>query len=94
MNWGDHPLPHFHARYGDCKITVEIQIGVVRGEFPKRALRPVLEWADLHQSELMQNWILASERKPLQIIDPLELIVKHFIHTVSVKPFPPFRLQA
>ena len=25
MNWGDRPLPHFHARYGDFEITVEIQ---------------------------------------------------------------------
>ena len=72
MIWGDHPLPHFHARYGDYKINVEIHSGVVRGEFPKRALRADLEWADLHQSELMQDWILASERKPLQLIDPLE----------------------
>ena len=37
MNWGDHPLPHFHARYGAFEITVEIQTGIVRGEFPKRA---------------------------------------------------------
>lgn len=38
---------------------------LVRGEFPKHALRAVLEWADLHQTELMQDWILASVRKTL-----------------------------
>ena len=64
----------------------------VRGEFPKRALRAVLEWSDLHQAELMQDWVLASERKSLQLIDPLESIMKPIIHTVSVKPLPWYRL--
>jgi len=69
MNWGDHPLPHFHARYGDY---VEIETGTVRGEFPKRALRAVLEWSDMHQAELMHDWQLAQQRMPLQPILPLE----------------------
>ena len=72
MNWGDHPLPHFHATYGDYEISVEIETGVVRGVFPKRALRAVLEWLDLHQNELMDDWFLAQERKPLKPIEPLE----------------------
>lgn len=72
MNWADHPLPHFHARYGDYEITVEITTGVVRGEFPKRALRAVLEWLDVHSDELLEDWQLAQQRKPLKIIAPLE----------------------
>ena len=72
MNWGDHPLPHFHARYGDYEITVEIETGIVRGEFPKRALRAVLEWSDLRQAELMHDWLLAQQRMPLLPILPLE----------------------
>ena len=72
MNWGDHPLPHFHARYSDYEITVEIETGVVRGTFPKRALRAVLEWAEIHQARLMEDWTLAETRKPLKPIPPLE----------------------
>lgn len=72
MNWGDHPLPHFHARYGNYEITVEIVSGIVRGEFPKRALKAVLEWLDLHQIELLEDWDLAQQRKPLKSIEPLE----------------------
>lgn len=72
MNWGDHPLPHFHARYGDYEVTVEIETGVVTGIFPKRALRAVLDWLDMHQSELMADWVLAQKRMPLKPIDPLE----------------------
>jgi len=72
MNWADHPLPHFHARYGDYEITVEIETGVVRGQFPKRAMRAVLDWLDEHKTELMNDWILAEQRKPLNPIAPLE----------------------
>ena len=43
MLFNEHGLPHFHAVYGDDKITVEIESGTVRGEFPPRALRLVLE---------------------------------------------------
>lgn len=72
MNWGDHPLPHFHARYGNYEIIVEINSGVVRGEFPKRALRAVLDWLDEHKFELLEDWQLAEQRKPLKPISPLE----------------------
>ena len=72
MNWLDHPLPHFHAKYGNYEITVEIVTGVVRGEFPKRALRAVLEWLDEHKLELLEEWNLAQQRKPLNPILPLE----------------------
>jgi hypothetical protein len=72
MFWGDHPLPHFHARYGAYEVLVEIETGVVRGEFPKRALRAVLDWLDEHQAELLEDWQLAQLRKPLKSIAPLE----------------------
>lgn len=48
MYWGDHLSPHFHARYGEYEITINISTGVVEGRFPKRALRHVLEWYELH----------------------------------------------
>ena len=72
MNWGDHPLPHFHARYGAYEIVIEIETGIVRGEFPKRALRAMLDWLDLHQPELIENWQAAQQRRPLKAIAPLE----------------------
>ena len=45
---------------------------VVAGKFPKRALRHVLEWYDLHKEELLEDWRLAAQRKPLNKIAPLE----------------------
>ena len=72
LYWGDQPLPHFHARYGAYEVSVEIESGIVKGEFPKRALRAVLEWLDEHKTELLQDCQLAQLRKPLNPIAPLE----------------------
>ena len=72
MFYRDHPPPHFHAVYGDFEITVEIENGLVRGEFPRRALKHVLEWYELHRNELQADWELTRTRQPLRRISPLE----------------------
>jgi hypothetical protein len=72
MFFNEHGVPHFHAVYGEHKITVEIESGSVRGDFPGRALRLVLEWAELHKQELSEDWDLARQRQPLKRIAPLE----------------------
>ncbi len=68
----DHAPPHFHAIYGEYEITIGIETGVINGRFPRRALRLVLEWLELHKNELLENWQLAEEKKPLKKITPLE----------------------
>ena len=73
MFYNDHAPPHFHARYGDLEIRVDIQSGqILSGSFPRRAESLVLEWLGLHRSELMINWELAGNRKPLLKVPPLE----------------------
>lgn len=72
MFYREHGQPHFHAKYGDFEITVEIETGLVTGQFPKRALSHVLEWYELHKSELREDWRLAEQRLPLHKIAPLE----------------------
>lgn len=72
MFYRDHEPAHFHTTYGEYEITVTIRDGVVRGEFPRRALGLVLEWYQLHQAELERNWDLARAREPLNPIAPLE----------------------
>jgi hypothetical protein len=32
----------------------------------------VIEWATLHQNELLENWQLARQHQPLQPVEPLE----------------------
>lgn len=72
MNFNDHNPPHFHARYGDYQITVQIATGVVEGVFPKRALQLVLEWYDLHKQDLQQNWEAMRTTGVFTKIQPLE----------------------
>ncbi|MCX6877780.1 MAG: DUF4160 domain-containing protein [Verrucomicrobia bacterium] len=45
---------------------------VLEGRFPKRALRAVLEWAEIHRDDLLADWHLASLEQPLNPIEPLE----------------------
>ncbi|OQY57575.1 MAG: transcriptional regulator [Desulfobacteraceae bacterium 4572_88] len=72
MYWNDHLPPHFHAKYGEYEITVSIPNGVTEGKFPKRAMRLVLEWYELHRDELMENWELCRKQEPTKPIKPLE----------------------
>jgi len=72
MYWDDHAPPHFHAKYADYEVTVDILSGVVDGKFPKRALRHILEWYDLHKTELLENWERCGKNEVLKAIDPLE----------------------
>ncbi len=71
MNFRDHEPPHFHARYGDMEVLIEIETGRVKGEMSKRALNLIFEWMELHKQELMQDWEKAGEKKSLDNIDPL-----------------------
>ncbi|MEY3749788.1 MAG: hypothetical protein RLZZ11_1692 [Cyanobacteriota bacterium] len=72
MFYADHQPAHFHARYGDAEVLVEIDSGKVHGEFPLRALRLVLEWRSLHLQELQEDWKRCLAQEPLHPIAPLE----------------------
>jgi hypothetical protein len=72
MFYSEHGVAHFHAVYGEHEVSIEIESGTVHGEFPRRALRLVLEWAGLHKAELLENWQLARHGQPLKNIAPLE----------------------
>lgn len=72
MNYNDHLPPHFHARYSDDEITVEIETGSTQGNMSPRAKRMILEWREHHLDELRRDWELARQRKPLEQIAPLE----------------------
>jgi hypothetical protein len=72
MFYSEHGVAHFHAVYGEHEASIEIESGAVHGQLPQRALRLVLEWADLHKAELLENWQLARQGEPLKRIAPLE----------------------
>ena len=63
---------HIHAEYNGNKVIVEIEgARVIKGTFPSRQLKLILAWCVLHQDELMQNWELSKDGKPLNRINPL-----------------------
>lgn len=71
MNYNEHNPPHFHARYQDQEVLIELETGIINGEMNARALGLIMEWYTLHKKELAENWILASQRKQLKEISPL-----------------------
>jgi len=72
MNFNDHNPPHFHAKYGDFEIIIEINSGIIDGKFPRRALAMVLEWYGIHKDELIQDWELIRSTGEFKKIEPLE----------------------
>jgi hypothetical protein len=73
MNYLDHAPPHFHVRYSGRTASVAIRpIRLLAGELPPRILGFVIEWAALHERELLIDWNLARKELPLQRIAPLE----------------------
>jgi hypothetical protein len=73
MFYDEHNPPHFHARYGDYKASIDIHsLSVLEGTFPPRALGMVIEWASLHQNELLDGWNMARQQKAPQKIQPLK----------------------
>ena len=72
MFFDDHNPPHFHARYGEDNVAIEIgSFRILEGQFPPRALGLVVEWASQHQEELLKNWKLAKSNQPIKKIAPL-----------------------
>lgn len=72
MFYSEHGPPHFHARYGEHRASVEIETGRVVGHLPPRVVGLVLEWRALHVAELLENWGHARDRHPLRPVPPLE----------------------
>ena len=67
-----HNLPHFHAKYAEYEASIEIGEGnILSGELPRKQLRLVQAWIELHRDELMADWDLAVSGETPYKIDPL-----------------------
>jgi hypothetical protein len=73
MFWDEHAPPHFHATYGEFKATVLIRdLCIGDGALPRRAGQLVLDWAELHQAELLVDWDLCQANQHPHPIAPLK----------------------
>jgi hypothetical protein len=71
--YNDHAPSHFHVKYNQYRAKISItDLKLLEGDLPKRALSLVLEWAFEHRAELLEDWKLAQDKKPLKPIKPLE----------------------
>lgn len=72
MYYDEHNPPHFHAEYNGNNVSILIEDAkVLNGAFPSKQLKLILAWCILHYDELMVNWDLAKNGKPLNKIVPL-----------------------
>jgi hypothetical protein len=72
MFFNEHAPPHFHAEYAEHRAVINIRtLEVIEGEMPRRALGLVLDWAELHQDELQNDWDLCQRHQQPADIDPL-----------------------
>ena len=67
-----HHLPHFHAYYQNNVAVIGVDpVEVISGSLPRRQLRLVEAWAELHQQELRDSWDRLQNGQPPTPITPL-----------------------
>ncbi len=72
INFRDHAPPHFHAEYGEQEMVVGIRpVRELAGRLPRRAASMVLDWAVMHEQEILDAWNAIQTRQPYARIDPL-----------------------
>ncbi|HCJ79781.1 transcriptional regulator [Peptococcaceae bacterium SCADC1_2_3] len=72
MYYKEHEPPHFHAKYGNQTGVFSIaELKLIEGSLPKRVISLVIEWAFEHRDELMEDWELATTKRPLRKIPSL-----------------------
>jgi len=70
---GEHNPPHFHAYYNEYTATISLDtMEILEGSLPKRQLRLIQAWAELHIDELWGNWRLAMNGETPYKINPLQ----------------------
>ena len=73
MYFKDHFPPHFHALYNEYEALFSIETGeIIQGDIPKKQLRLIQAWVELHREELFENFNELSQDNPhYKKINPL-----------------------
>lgn len=67
-----HTIPHIHTRCAEFEASVNIEDGeILAGNLPRKQLRLVQAWIELHRDELMADWELAVNGETPYKITPL-----------------------
>jgi len=69
---GEHQPPHFHVYYNEHVAVFSVDtLDFMEGDLPRRQMRLVQAWAELHQDELKADWQMAMNGEDLFRIPPL-----------------------
>lgn len=71
-NNGEHNPPHFHASYQGHEAVFTLAGDFIEGDMPRKQMKLIAAWAELHNDELEANWELAINEQPLYKIEPLK----------------------
>ncbi|MBU5611682.1 DUF4160 domain-containing protein [Geomonas azotofigens] len=67
-----HNRPHFHAKYAELEASISIEEGeILAGQLPRKQIRLVPAWLELHRDELQADWDLVVAGENPYKIDPL-----------------------
>ncbi|MBC7865338.1 MAG: DUF4160 domain-containing protein [Bacteroidia bacterium] len=73
MYWNEHNPPHFHVNYGEFNAVILINdFSLKEGYLPPKAMAMTVEWAVIHQGELIENWNLGLLGLGFNKIEPLQ----------------------
>ena len=68
-----HAEPHFHARYAEHEAVFRIpDAEVLAGSLPRSQRRMVEAWAEIHRTELAENWARVAAGREAFKIPPLQ----------------------
>jgi hypothetical protein len=72
MDNKQHAVPHIHADYQGQSVVLSIPDGEIpAGNFPLQKLKLVRAWIEIHHEDLLADWELAVNGKPVFAIEPL-----------------------
>ncbi len=67
-----HNLPHIHAKYSEFEASITIEDGeILAGKLPRKQLRLVQAWIELHRDELIADWEISISGENPYKINPL-----------------------
>ena len=70
-NNGEHNPPHIHATYQGNNAVFNMDGDLIEGDMPRKQVKLIAAWTELHRDELLANWELAMSEQPLYKIAPL-----------------------
>jgi hypothetical protein len=73
MDNKEHFTPHIHAIYAEFEASISIDDGsLIAGDLPRKQLRMVQAWIEIHKDELIADWSLAVIGEQPYKIEPLK----------------------